>query len=131
MQTLKSDKVEYRFAAAYVIGEKKVPLPKTLIQTLTDKNLDVQQVARRSLILLACYATMKQPDETTAGQKAAEREIEKQVKSLLKLGPPSTTSKQSIANASRKWTEWWDKNDPDLEKLKTANGKPSKGAKTG
>ncbi len=41
-----------RFAAAYVVGEKKVPLAREMIQMLNDNNVPVQQASRRSLILL-------------------------------------------------------------------------------
>jgi hypothetical protein len=126
-QTLKSDKVEMRFAAAYVVGDKKIPIPQPLIDTLGDSNEDVQQMARRSLVLLGCYATTKQPtDETTSAQKAAAREVEKQVNRLIKLGPSPTKSKTLIASASKKWTDWWEKNDPHLEKLKAAVGSRDK-----
>jgi hypothetical protein len=42
------------------------------------------------------------------------------VNRLLKLGPSPTKSKSSIASATKRWKEWWEQNDPDLEKLKIA-----------
>ena len=129
-QSLHSDKVEVRFAAAYVVGDKKIPIPRALIGVLGDASEDVQQMARRSLILLGTFATTPQPtEESTAAQKAAKREVEKQVNRLVKLGPTPTKSKAAIASASKKWTDRWDKNDPELEKLKAAAGPLRKPAK--
>jgi len=51
------------------------------------------------------------------------------VNRLVKLGPTPTKSKAAIASASKKWTDWWDKNDPELEKLKAAAGPLRKPAK--
>jgi hypothetical protein len=122
-QSLKSDKVETRFAAAYVVGEKKVPLPQELIALLSDRNQDVQQVARRSLILLAYQATAKKtPGQSPAKEAAAAKS---QVTRLLKLGPSPTTNKSSVASATKRWKEWWEQNDPELEKLR-ASGQEEK-----
>jgi hypothetical protein len=111
---LKGEKAEVRFAAAYVVGENKVPLPSELIDLLSDANLDVQQVARRSLILLACRAT---------GPSKPCAELRTQALSLLKLGPEPTADKKLITRAAEKWHVWWGDNDPVLLKLATANQK--------
>jgi hypothetical protein len=99
-----------RFGAAFVIGEKKLPLPHELIAVLGDRNLDVQQAARRSLILLANRAIEKpkEPRVTTASR----------VSKLLKLGPNPTSSKKAVEAAVKKWRDWWEQNDADLGKLR-------------
>jgi hypothetical protein len=111
---LKGEKVEARIAAAYVVGENKVPLPRELIDCLSDANLDVQQMARRSLILLACRAT---------GPSKPCPELRSQVLTLVKLGPEPTADKKLITSAAEKWHAWWGLNDPLLVKLATANQK--------
>ncbi len=111
---LKGQKAEARIAAAYVVGENKVPLPHELIDLLSDANLDVQQVARRSLILLACRAT---------GPSKPCAELRTQVLTLLKFGPEPTADKKLITKAAVKWHAWWRANDPVLVKLKKANQK--------
>src|SRR5262249_53389575 len=105
---LKSEKADERFAASYVVGEKKVPLTRDVIALLSDSSLEVQQVSRRSLILLACHAT---------GPRKPCTELTRQVNNLLKFGPEPTFNKALIARASAKWSIWWDKNDPGLLKL--------------
>ncbi len=91
---------------------------------LSDRNLDVQQVARRSLILLAYQATAKKtPDQTPAKEAAAAKT---QVNRLLKLGPSPTKNKYTIASATKRWKEWWEQNDPELEKLKAASNPEGK-----
>ena len=112
---LKSEKADVRFAASYVVGEKKVPLPRDVIALLSDSSLEVQQVSRRSLILLACYAT---------GPRKSCTELTRQVNSLLKLGPEPTLNKTLIARASAKWNAWWDQNDPSLLKLTSMQALP-------
>jgi hypothetical protein len=105
---LKSEKAEERFAASYVVGENKAPLPREVITLLGDSSIEVQQVSRRSLILLACHA---------AGPRKSCTQLTQQVNSLLKLGPVPTKNKQLIARASARWNSWWDHNDPRLLKL--------------
>jgi len=102
---LKSDENSVRFAAAYVAGEKKTPLVKELIDLLADRNLVVQQAARRSLILLGCHATV--PD-------APCRQVASQVERLIKLGPKPTVNKKAVSTAAQRWKDWWAKNDPDM-----------------
>ncbi len=116
--SLKSDKIATRFAAAFVVGEKKTPLPQELIDMLGDKNLDVQQMARRSLILLGCHATVKSKTGQAVPSASA---YQSQVNRLLKLGPTPSTAKWRIETATQKWKEWWAQNDPELEKLKNAS----------
>jgi len=114
-QWLKSDRGDLRLAAAYAIGEKKTPLPKELIELLSDPNPNVQQSARRSLILLGCHATCvknKEPSPAT------------QVNRLLKLGPVPTTNQGVIAKAVQKWSDWWAQNDPELKRLKGTPASP-------
>jgi hypothetical protein len=112
---LKSQKADERFAASYVVGEKKVPLPRELIALLSDSSPEVQQASRRSLILLACHAT---------GPQKYCAQLTRQVNSLLKLGPAPTLNKQLVARASAKWNGWWDQNDPHLLKLTAQRGVP-------
>jgi hypothetical protein len=107
---LQSEKVEMRFGAAFVIGEKKVPVPHELIAVLGDRNLDVQQAARRSLVLLANRA-MEKPKESPSTTAA-------RVNRFLRLGPNPTSNKKTIATAEEKWKDWWEHNDPDLGKLR-------------
>jgi hypothetical protein len=104
-----------RYTAAYVVGEKKVPLANELIELLKDRNTDVQQMARRSLILLACQANSKNVDN----QKPSTP-LRNQVNRLIKYGPNPTSSKRSVETASKRWTEWWEDNDPELENLRAA-----------
>lgn len=100
-----------RAAAAYVVGEKKLPYRDELINMLGDSNKQVQQMARRSLILLANFAVAKQnePAKVTGSR----------VRDLVKIGP-SGTAHWEVDMASKKWRAWWDKNDPDQERLKNA-----------
>jgi hypothetical protein len=109
---LKNSNVEVRFAAAYVVGEKKVPLPREMIGLLQDANVSVQQASRRSLILLACHAT---------GPKKPCEQLTRQVNSLLKVGPEPTAKQKALTKAVDKWTTWWDENDPQLLKLVNAS----------
>src|SRR5262249_45160129 len=115
---LQSEKVEKRFGAAFVIGEKKVPMPHELIALLGDRNLDVQQAARRSLILLANRA-LEKPKESRSTTSA-------RLNRFLRFGQPPTSNKKTIATATEKWNDWWEHNDPDLGKLRN----PMQGAET-
>src|SRR5262249_40563312 len=38
---------------------------------------------------------------------------------LTRLGPEPTATKKSVATAVQKWTDWWDKHDPNLAQLKS------------
>jgi hypothetical protein len=105
---LKSQQADERFAASYVVGENKVPLPRDMIALLGDSSPVVQQSARRSLILLAWYAT---------GPRKPCTELTRQVNNLLRFGPEPTLNKTLIARAATKWNTWWDQNDPSLRKL--------------
>jgi hypothetical protein len=117
------EKVEMRFGAAFVIGEKKLPMPHEMISVLGDRNLDVQQAARRSLVLLANRA-MEKPKER-------QPTIAQRVNGLLKLGPTPTSNKKAIETATQKWGDWWEKNDPDLGKLRNPlPGTSASGAKS-
>jgi hypothetical protein len=122
-KTLQDKQPERRYAAAYVIGEKKVPLPQELIELLSDGNADVQQMARRSLILLACQAN----SQTIPNDKPSST-LRTQVNKLVKFGPNPTAKKKGIQTASQKWTDWWEQNDPDLEKLKVTRSSGVKSA---
>jgi hypothetical protein len=116
---LKNSNVEMRFTAAYVVGEKKVPLPREMIGLLQDANVSVQQASRRSLILLACHAT---------GPKKPCEQLTRQVNSLLKFGPELTAKQKALTRAVDKWTTWWDENDPQLIKLTSASRATEKDA---
>jgi|SRR5581483_11455690 len=109
-QWLESKSAEMRFGAAFVIGEKRLPLPQELIFALHDKDVYVQQAARRSLILLA-NGILAEPNESATLSSG-------RVKTLMKLGPKATANKKIIETASQKWTDWWDENDPKLAKLR-------------
>jgi len=112
-QWLQSNNAEMRFGAAFVIGEKRLPLPQELILALRDRDVFVQQAARRSLILLA-NGILAEPNESAAL-------ISGRVKTLMKLGPKATANKKIIDTASQKWTDWWDENDPSLAKLRNTS----------
>src|SRR5579871_6755082 len=78
---LTSKNQEDRAAAAYVIGEKKLPFRNELITALGDSNKLTQQAARRSLILLANFAVTMQGEATKATST--------RVRELTKIGPNS------------------------------------------
>lgn len=108
---LTSDKKLDRAAAAYVVGEKKLALREELITMLGDSDKQVQQMARRSLILLANFAVA---DKGEPGKTTASR-----VRDLIKIGP-SSRAHWDVDAASKKWRTWWDQNDPNQERLKSA-----------
>src|SRR4051794_2175436 len=53
---LKAARPEQRFAAAYVVGEKRLGWHEDLVPLLQDPSVPVRQAARRSLVILSFLA---------------------------------------------------------------------------
>jgi hypothetical protein len=96
---MKDSDVVTRLSAAYVAGEKRVPLQADLIALLTDKNDAVRQVARLSLIKLSMSAPP--PKTVKKGTQPACRGMD--------FGPLPNANRAAQAKAVRQWYEWWDK----------------------
>src|SRR5262249_16291263 len=115
-EALNDPKYEVRFAAAWLIGSKKLPLQQELIPLLTDNNQYVRQAARRSLVLLGYYAKKNQKPAPTTASKSKPKEP-----ALVDFGPLPNAPKPAQTEAAQKWTEWW-------AKLDEASGKKKPGS---
>lgn len=79
-EKLKDDRSEVRSAAARVIGNKRLPCGKELIDVLEDTDADVLQAARQALVRLSRGAD---------------------------FGPERGANEADRAAALRKWRDWW------------------------
>lgn len=105
---LNSERAEYRFMAAYVAGERRMPWQQDFIQLLTDPTDAVRQSARRGLIILSFLAL--NPDEASlfeaAGKTTPPVSSEPDV-SPVDFGPPSPGTPAAQKKAVAQWTEWF------------------------
>jgi hypothetical protein len=112
-ESFQSDKPEYRFAAAYVTGEKKLSLIQELIRALTDKDGYVRMAARRSLIMLSYWANENAIEKENADKEPDQKKSKKKAKAV-DFGPELTANKSAQKTAARKWKTWWAKHEADL-----------------
>jgi hypothetical protein len=105
---LSSERAEYRFMAAYVAGERRMPWTQDFIQLLTDPTDAVRQSARRGLIILSFLAL--NPDEASlfeaAGRTTPPASIEPDV-CPVDFGPPSPATPAAQKKAVAQWIEWF------------------------
>jgi hypothetical protein len=112
-EAMKDDEVLTRLSAAYVTGEKRLPLQADLIKLLTDKNDAVRQVARLSLIKLSLTATP--PQTVTKGIQTTKKATQTTKKATqtacrgMDFGPLPNANRADQVKAARQWQEWWDK----------------------
>jgi hypothetical protein len=104
-EAMKDDDILTRLSAAYVAGEKKLPLQVNLIELLTDKADAVRQMARLSLIKQSITAPPQAKNKTSQtakkGNQPACRGID--------FGPLPNANRAAQVKAARQWREWWDK----------------------
>jgi hypothetical protein len=98
-EALQDDSPAVRFAAAYAVGEKRLPYTKELIQLLSDKTPMVRQAARRSLVLLSYEVdVVKKSNAKGVRPKAVD------------FGPMPASSASSAKAAAKKWQSWMEQN---------------------
>ncbi len=99
---------EQRFAAAYVVGERRLSMQKELFERLTDNSDAVRQAGRRSLVILAFLALnpeeAKRIDSPAPGQRATPLSQLKQPKDL---GPLPGASRAVQVQCKQRWMDWW------------------------
>src|SRR5262245_29963055 len=105
---LTAERPEYRFMAAYVAGERRMPWHHDFIQLLTDPTDAVRQAARRGLIILGFLAL--NPDEAslweTAGRTTPPASSEPNV-CPIDFGPATQATAAAQRKAASQWSEWW------------------------
>jgi hypothetical protein len=112
-EAMKDDEVLTRLSAAYVAGEKRLPLQADLITLLTDKNDTVRQVARLSLIKLSL--TAPPPQAVKKSTQATRKPIQTTKKGTqtacrgMDFGPLPNANRADQVKAARQWQQWWDK----------------------
>lgn len=104
-KALRDPRVEMRWLASLVVGEKGLPLSRELMELLTDDNAHVRQAARRSLVSLSKIA------QKNSG------ELKKTVRNPrgVDFGPLAEGNRAAQKIAVRKWGEWFDKHSSQLE----------------
>jgi len=112
-EAMKDDELLTRLSAAYVTGEKRLPLQDDLIKLLTDKNDAVRQVARLSLIKLSLTApppqTAKQGTQATKKTTQTTKKATQTACRGMDFGPLPNAKRADHIKAARQWQEWWDK----------------------
>jgi hypothetical protein len=107
---LKAAAPEQRFAAAYVVGEKRLTWTKELIKLLTDPVSGVRQAARRSLMILSFLALNPEEAALIANPNPSRpAKPLSQLKRPVDFGPSLAAGKAAQTAAAKKWTDWWDK----------------------
>jgi hypothetical protein len=108
--SLKDEDPLTRLSAAYVAGEKRLPLQADLIELLTDKNDAVRQAARLSLIKLSLTAP-ESKDATGRTAKKGTKTAKKATQTArgIDFGPLPNADRAAQVKAARQWREWWDK----------------------
>jgi len=107
---LKADAPALRFAAAYAVGEKRLPWHKELIAALTDPSPAVRQAARRGLIILSFLALNPEEAALIASSRPAPAATPlERLKRPVDFGPAPTAGRAAQTRAAQQWTDWWDK----------------------
>jgi hypothetical protein len=112
MTGLKSSSEEERFAATWYAGEKKLTIPPDLIELLSDRNVMVQQAARRSLIMITYDVYCLVPTPGRPNQKGR----------VSDFGPAPGSTPKAVDLCKKKWTEFFAKYEDKVQKLKDNPG---------
>ena len=105
---LKDEDAAARFAAAYVVGERRLPWHKDLIERLTDSTEEVRQAARRSLVILGFLSLNADLIGRLEGMEAQPpAKPAKKVQRAADFGPPLRANRERQVKAARDWTVWW------------------------
>jgi len=115
---LADSKAEVRFAAAVVVGDKKLPFGSELIELFNDTDHLVVQAARRSLVVLSYHVD--------AAKKAKVKGF---TPKAVDYGPALGSGKAAKSASSRNWRSFITKNEKILNSLQTAADTPSKSGK--
>ena len=109
-KALKSKVPAVRFAAAYAVGERRLPWHKELIARLTDRSPAVRQAARRGLIILSFLALNPEEAALIASPRPGRPPTPlEQLKRPADFGPTPTAGRAAQTRAAQQWAEWWDK----------------------
>jgi hypothetical protein len=112
---LKAPQPEQRFAAAYVVGEKRLHWPQDLIPLLQDQSVAVRQAARRSLVILSFLAL--NPDEAallSLPGRSQQRTPLSQLNKPVDFGPQPLAPPAGQKRAAEQWTAWWAKQEKSI-----------------
>jgi hypothetical protein len=104
--SLKSNEPENRFAAAVVVGDKKLPYGDDLVELLNDPDPLVTQAARRSLIVLSYHVD--------AAKKAKFKGF---APKAVDYGPQPGAGKVAKSNSVKNWKNFLSKNEKILSSL--------------
>jgi HEAT repeat protein len=105
---LKSPNLDVRFAAAYVVGERRLRWHQSLIPLLQDTNPWVRQAGRRSLIILS-FLALNPPEMVAAPSLPGSAKPVSKLKQPVDFGPSLTAGRSKREQAVRRWTAWWAK----------------------
>lgn len=120
---LKAAAPEQRFAAALVIGEKRLPWTSELTEAITDRHPAVVQAARRSLVILSFLALNPAEAALIASPNPSRLPTPlAQLKRPVDFGPAPAAGAPARALAARKWTEWWDQQNSSQTQLVVSAG---------
>jgi HEAT repeat protein len=92
---------EQRWAAIQIVGSRKLPMQKELIERLTDPSVDVRQAARWALIQLAATQL-----NATQGSMSMKMKSAKTCRGV-DFGPAPQANRSAQVAAAKKWREWW------------------------
>jgi HEAT repeat protein len=122
LAALRSPAPEQRFAAALVVGERRLPWINPLIGLLTDPNPAVRQAARRSLVILSFLKL--NPEEAVLIASANPSRPPKSLADLnqpVDFGPKPADGRADQVKAAKKWKQWWkDQKKPRTRVITTA-----------
>lgn len=107
-QALQSPRAEQRFAAALLVGEKRLPWQRELNPLLQDRSLAVRQAARRSLVVLSFLAL--NPAEAAllaAPVRTRPPTPLTRLKRPVDFGPAPAATAAGQWLAAEKWAAWW------------------------
>lgn len=116
-----------RFAASYVVGEKRLRWPEELIPLVEDSNELVRQAARRSLVILSFLE--RNPEEARLLAAANADRPPTPLAQLLPpvdFGPRPGANRERRQTAARQWAEWWARHEPGQSELTTRAATPRK-----
>jgi hypothetical protein len=111
-KTMKQDQAELRWAAAWTVGNRELPLQNELIALLSDRDPLVRQAARQSLVRLSAAVTARR------GGKAGSRA--RTVRGV-DFGPAANANPAARARAASRWRDWWNKQDDNTVNAPTGS----------
>ncbi len=107
---LRSPSPEQRFAAAYLVGERRLNWRKEMLDRLTDHSDAVRQAARRSLVILSFLALNPEEAQRLNSPVSARRVTPlAQLKQPVDFGPPPGAAAGMQKLCVQRWSDWWDK----------------------